>query len=47
MFTTSLPDIIVQATMPVVIINTETYLERVYFFFKIIIPIIILAIREP
>lgn len=37
----------VQIIIPNVIITTEKYLEIVYFFFSIQIPIIMLAIKEP
>lgn len=37
----------VQITMPREIIITETYFEMVYFFFKMMIPIIMLAISDP
>lgn len=45
--TTSVPETIVQVTIPTVIINTDKYLENSYCFFKIIIPIIMLAMSEP
>lgn len=38
---------IVQMTIPKEIIITEIYLDKVYFFFKMMIPIIMLAIRDP
>lgn len=40
-------DISVQITIPEVIMATERNLEMVYFFFRIKIPIIMFAMREP
>lgn len=45
--TTSLLDTIVHIEIPAVIMPTEIYLSRVYFFFNIITPITIFAINEP
>jgi len=45
--TTSFPEIIVQTEIPSVIMNTDRYFDRVYFFFKISMPIIIFAISDP
>lgn len=45
--TTSLPETIVQIIMPPVIINTDRYFEKSYRFFKMMMPMIMLAISEP
>lgn len=45
--TTLLPEIIVQITMPAVIISTDKYFENSYRFRKIIMPITMFAINEP
>lgn len=47
LLTTLLPEMMVQMTMPAVIINTDKYFENSYRFRKIIIPITIFAINEP
>lgn len=42
-----LPDTIVHMTMPMVIISTDRYFDRTYRFRKMMMPIIMLAIKEP
>lgn len=45
--TISDPDIRVHRIIPQVIINTDMYLDKVYRLPRMIIPMTILAIREP
>lgn len=44
---TLLPETIVHMTMPIVIIRTDKYFDKTYRFRKMMMPIIMLAIKEP